>query len=149
MKRALALLILGAAVVCCVAQEKRIQKKDLPAAVQKAADEQTKGAEIKGYTREVERGRTFYEVETKVNGKTRDILFEANGALSVIEEETDIATIPTAAKVAIEKKAAGGKINLVETLTKGRTVTYEAQITPKAGKKFEFQVDATGKEVKE
>ena len=110
---------------------------------------ETKGAEIVGYSKEVEKGKTEYEVETKVNGHTRDLLFDSKGALIVVEEETPIDKIPAAAKAAIEKKAAGGKITIVETLTKGKTVTYEAAITSKSGKKSEYQVDADGKEIKE
>ncbi len=143
------LMITAALAVPAVAQEKKITKKDLPAAVQKAVDEQTKGAEIVGYTKEVEKGKTEYEVETKVNGHTRDLLFDPAGKLIVAEEETPIDKIPAAAKATIEKKAGDGKITIVETLTKGTTVTYEAVITPKKGKKFEVQVDANGKEVKE
>jgi hypothetical protein len=43
----------------------------------------------------------------------------------------------------------GGKITKVEKITKGETVTYEAAITPKTGKKFEMQVDAKGNPVKD
>ena len=117
--------------------------------MQKAVDEQAKGAEIVGYSKEVEKGKTSYEVETKVNGHTRDLEFDAQGTLLAAEEETSIDSIPAAAKAALEKKAAGGKITKVETITKGKTVTYEAAITSKAGKKSEVQVDAKGAEIKE
>ena len=50
------------------AQEKKIKKSDMPAAVQKTADEQSKGATVKGYSTEVEDGKTIYEVELTVNG---------------------------------------------------------------------------------
>ena len=119
------------------AADKKIEKKDLPPAVQKAADEQTKGAEIVGYGTEMENGKASYEVETKVNGHARDLEFDAKGTLLVVEEETTLDSVPAAAKAEIEKKAAGGKITKVETVTKGKAVTYEAQVTSKAGKKFE------------
>jgi uncharacterized membrane protein YkoI len=131
------------------AADKKIEKRDLPAAVQKAVDEQAKGAEIVGYSKEVEKGKTSYEVATKVSGHGRDLVFDSKGALLAAEEETPIDSIPAAAKAALEKKAAGGKITVVETITKGKVVTYEAQITSKAGKKSEYQVDAKGAEVKE
>jgi uncharacterized membrane protein YkoI len=119
------------------AADKKIEKKDLPAAVQKAADEQVKGAEVVGYSKEVENGKTSYEVETKVGGHARDLEFDAKGTLLVVEEETPLDSIPAAAKAEIEKKAAGGTITKVETVTKGKMVSYEAQVKSKAGKKFE------------
>ena len=50
---------------------------------------------------------TQYEVETMLNGKHRDFNVDAKGKLVVVEEEVDIASIPAAAKAAIEKKVAG------------------------------------------
>ncbi len=52
----LCILVLGFAAALS-AQEKRIKKADLPSAVQKAADEQSKGAAIRGYTSETEEGK--------------------------------------------------------------------------------------------
>jgi hypothetical protein len=62
-----------------IASEKAVKLKDLPPAVQKAVQEQTKGAELKGLAKEVEKGKTFYEAETMVNGRTRDLLFDDAG----------------------------------------------------------------------
>ena len=49
-----------------VAQETKVAKKDLPAPVQKAVDEQAKGAVVLGFTKEVEDGKTEYEAELRV-----------------------------------------------------------------------------------
>ena len=122
--------------------------KDLPAAVQNAVKKQTGGAQFRGFAQEVEKGKTFYEAETIVNGKSRDILFDGNGALVEVEEETTLDSIPAAAKGALEKAAAGGKITKVETVTAGSKVKYEAAIT-KGRKKSEFAVGADGSVVKE
>jgi uncharacterized membrane protein YkoI len=116
---------------------------DLPTAVQAAVKEQTKNATLVGLAKEVEKGKTLYEAETKVNGKTRDISFDSAGKIVSVEEEVDISSIPAAARAAIEKKAAGAKIKLVETVTEGGTVRYEAAIE-KAGKTTEYTVNADG-----
>jgi uncharacterized membrane protein YkoI len=142
----LAIAALGGA---ATAAEKKLQMKDLPAAVQKTVQEQTKGAEIKGLSTETENGKTTYEVETMVKGKHRDFLVDAKGAVTEVEEETAIESIPAAAKVAIEKKAAGGKIGMVETMTRGGATFYEAAYTSKAGKKLEVLVKPDGAEVKD
>jgi len=136
-------IAIAAAAGLSAAVEKRVQKKDLPTAVQSAIPQQTKGGEIKGYTTEVEDGKTFYEVETVLNGKTRDLLFDAAGALVEVEEETTLNGIPAAARTAIEKHAAGGRIKKVEMVTKGESVTYEAAIV-RSGKTHEVAVKADG-----
>jgi hypothetical protein len=120
-----------------------VKMKDLPPAVQKAIEEQTRGAQIKGLSKEGEKGKTTYEVETIVNGKTRDITLDATGALVSVEEPVSIDAIPVAAKAAIMKLAAGGTIKSVESVTKGQTVTYEA-IIAKGLKKSEVVVGADG-----
>jgi hypothetical protein len=117
--------------------------------VQKTVQEQTKGAEIKGLSKETERGVTSYEVETMVNGKHRDFLVSPQGAITEVEDETSIDSIPVAARAAIEKKAAGGKIGMVETMTRGSATYYEAGYTSKDGKKHEVLVKPDGTEVKD
>jgi uncharacterized membrane protein YkoI len=129
--------------------EKRIQAKDLPPAVQKAVQEETKGATIKGYAKEVEAGKTMYEVETTVNGHSRDLLFDTSGRLVEVEEATTLDVVPAAVKTALEAR---GKVLTVETVTKGTVtkgtiVTYEA-VVQKNGKKSEVAVDAAGKSIK-
>jgi uncharacterized membrane protein YkoI len=126
-----------------IAGETSVKVKDLPPAVQKTVGEQTKGAQIKGLSKEVEKGKTMYEVETMVNGKSRDLLIDANGTLVSEEEPVAIDTIPAAAKAAIEKLAGGGKIKSVESVTKNQTVSYEAVIV-KGLKKSEVVVRADG-----
>jgi hypothetical protein len=129
---------------------KSLQVKDLPAAVQKTVQDTLKGAEIKNISKEVEKGVTQYEVETMLNGKHRDFNVDAKGKLIVVEEEVDIAGIPAAARTAIQKKAAGGKLGMVESVSKGDGVTlYEAAYTTKAGKKSAVLVKADGTETKD
>ena len=144
----LCLIVTGALASLGMAAETKVQMKNLPAAVQKAVQEQTAGAEIKGLSKETEKGKTVYEVETMMNGKSRDVTFDAKGAVIEIEEQTALDSIPAAAKAAIEKKTAGGKIKIVETVTRGSVVVYEAAYS-KAGRSHEFQVRADGTETKD
>ena len=106
---------------------------------------ETKGAKIKGYNRETEKGKTFYEVETMLNGQSRDLLFDATGVLVEVEEEIALNSIPSAAKSAIERRVADGKVNKVERVTKGQSVSYEAEITSKSGKSSEVAVKPDGR----
>src|SRR5579872_7449583 len=116
--------------------------KDLPPAVQKAAREHTKNATLVGMTKEVEGGKTLYEVETKVNGKSCDVLLDQNGGLVETEEEVDLNSLPVSAKEAILQKLAGRKLKKVEAVTQGSSVSYEVSYAGKLGKTSEFAVSA-------
>lgn len=138
-------LVLTAAMVLAsgfglLAAEKKVQLKDLPPAVQKAIQEQTKGATVSAYIEERDNGKVSYEVETKLNGRTRDLLFDAAGGLIEVEEEVAPDTLPAAVQTALKTR---GKVLKVEAVTKGSVVTYEAEIE-KNGKKSEVVVDARG-----
>lgn len=127
--------------------EKKVKMKDLPKAVQKTVQEQSKGATISGLSKEVERGKTYYEVELKVNGHGRDILIDPAGAVVEVEEEVAMASLPPAVKTAIEAKAGKGKVVKVESVTKNNAiVAYEAQVNT-AGKKSEIKVGPEGKSI--
>jgi hypothetical protein len=85
-----------------------------------------------------------------LNGKHRDFNVDAKGKLLVVEEEIDLASVPPAAKAAIEKKVAGGKLGTVESVDKGDgAILYEAAYTTKAGKKGSILVKADGAETKD
>lgn len=128
-----------------LAQEKKIQRTELPPAVEKTVVAQTQGATIKGFSQEKENGQTNYEVETTVNGHSKDITIDASGALVEIEEQVELDSLPSAVKAALQAKAASGKILKVESLTKhGKVVAYEAKVLT-AGKKKEIQVGPDGK----
>jgi len=143
-----ATIALGALVTGTVlAAQKKIKIQDLPPTVQQTVKEQTRNATLVGLMKEVENGKTVFELETKVNGRGRDLMIDGSGAVLSVEEEVTLDSIPAAARAAIEKQAAGGKITKVETLTKGKTVTYEAAVVRK-GKTSEIAVAADGSAVK-
>jgi uncharacterized membrane protein YkoI len=128
-----------------ISQEKKVQKSDLPTAVQKTVDEQSKGATVCGFSTEMENGKMNYEAQLTVNGKTRDISMNANGVITEIEDQVDFASLSDAVQVGLKKKAGAGKILKVESLTKkDKLVAYEA-VVETAGKKKEVQVGPDGK----
>ncbi len=127
-----------------ISADQKVKLEDLPPAVQKAVKEQTANVTLVGLSKEVEKGKTMYEIETKVNGKGRDLLLDNAGAVVEVEQEVDLSGIPVPAKLAIEKRAAGGTIKKVESVTHGATVSYEAAVRTKAGKDVEVAVNADG-----
>jgi uncharacterized membrane protein YkoI len=119
--------------------------KDLPPAVQKTVQEQTKGAEIKSISKETEDGKTHYEIETMLNGKHRDLSIDTKGALIEVEDEIAIGSEPAIVHAVFAKKATGGRIVTVETVTSGGAlVAYEAEYLDKNGRKREVRVKPDG-----
>ena len=131
------------ATVALYSSETRVQMKDLPEAVQRTVKEQTKTAKLRGLAKEIEDGKTFYEAETTLNGKSRDILIDTTGAVVEVEDAVSLNSLPEAARKAIQAKAGSGKILTVESVTKGSVVSYEA-VVQKNGKKSEVAVNADG-----
>jgi uncharacterized membrane protein YkoI len=147
MKRIITVGMALAALAFCA--DKKLALKDLPPAVQKTIQDEAKGAEIKNIGKETEHGMAQYEVETMLNGKHRDFNVDTKGTLMLVEEETTIDSIPAAAKAAILKKVADGKLGMVELFKRGGETMYEAAYTAKNGKKHEVLVKADGTETKD
>jgi hypothetical protein len=129
------------------AEEKTIQRSELPPAVEKALQQQLQGATIKDFTTEQEDGKVVYEAELVVQGHSKDILFDANGQVQEIEEEVAFETLPTEVKASLTTWSKGGKIAKVESLTKrDKLVAYEA-VVERNGKRSEIQVGPKGKKL--
>ena len=125
--------------------ERRVKLKDLPQAVQKTVREQSRGAIVKGFSKEVEHGQTYYEVEMKVNGHGKDVLIDPTGQVVEIEEEVALSDLPPDVRAGIAQHAGKGKILKVESITKGNTVVMYEAVVRKAGKRSEIKVGPDGK----
>ena len=135
------LAVLGSAMT----QEKKIERPDLPAAVEKTVAAQSKGATIRGFSKEMEKGKTTYEVQMTVNGHTKDLAIDESGVVIEVEEQVALEALPTEARIGLQARAGKGRITKVESITKkDRLVAYEAQVDTD-GKKSEVQVGADGK----
>jgi hypothetical protein len=127
------------------AQEKKINRSELPPAVEKTVAAQSAGATIRGFSTEREKGQTLYEVEMTVNGHSKDISMTADGSIVEIEEQVALDSLAPEVKAGLQAKAGKGKILKVETLTKkDKLVAYEAQVETN-GKKSQVQVGPDGK----
>src|SRR6266481_1560569 len=127
-----------------VAQEKKITRAQLPAAVEKTVAQESQGATINGFATEIENGKRLYEVELTVDGHSKDISMDKNGNIVEIEEEVAMDSLPAAVQEGLRKAAGAGTIGKIESLTKrGKLVAYEAHV--KTGtKRSEIQVGPNG-----
>ena len=127
------------------AQEKKLTRSQLPAAVQRAADEQSKGATVHGYTTEKDERQTVYEVEMTLQGRSRDVTIDSTGNVLEIEEQVPFDSLPEAVRSGLKQAAGSGQITNVESLTKrGTLVAYEAHVRT-GQKRSEVQVGPDGK----
>jgi uncharacterized membrane protein YkoI len=142
------LLVVAAAslvVVAAVAQEKKIERSELPPAVEKTVQAQSQGATVRGFSTETQNGKLYYEVSLTVRGHNKDVQMDPDGKVTEIEEEIGKTDLPADVKTGLAAKAGEGKITKVESLTKhDKIVAYEAQVVTR-GKKSEIQVSANGK----
>jgi hypothetical protein len=128
--------------------EVKIARKDLPAPVEQTVREQSKGAVVRGFAREVKSGETFYEVELSVKGIKKDVLLDPTGKVVEVEEQVTLNSLPAVARNEIVKQAGKGKILMVESITKDNVlVGYEAH-KKSASKIFEIKVNPDGTPMK-
>lgn len=124
--------------------EKKIKQKDLPAAVQSAFNKSYPNAKISGAAKEVENGKTYYEIES-VDGKMkRDLLYTPEGAAYEIEETIPASDLPQSVKDALQKQFQEYTITKAEKTVHGTALQYDVVL--KSGKKgYEVSVGPAGK----
>ena len=145
--------ILPAAITLCAlpqlawAQEQTITRAHLPPAVERTVALQSQGATIRGFSKEVEHGRTTYEMELTVAGRSKDVTMDSTGAVIEVEEQVVLDSLAAAVQQAIRAQAGTATIGRVERLTKGdKVVAYEAHVTVN-GKRKEIQVGPNGEKL--
>ena len=111
-----------------LAQEKKIDKKDLPKAVINRFQKSYPKATIKGTSMEKEHGKTYYEIESMDNGLRKDILYTKSGKVAETEETLASNNIPDFVKSPVMKKYPECEINRAEKVSSGKTVSYELVI---------------------
>jgi len=124
--------------------QQEVTVESLPAAMRKSLKEQPRGARILNVSKETENGVVKYELETDVEGRSRNLSFDSAGKVTEIEEQVALDTLPAAARSKIEQQTGKGKVLSIEMVTTtGKPVFYEATIEV-AGKRQEIRVAADG-----
>ena len=129
------------------ADEKRIALKDAPAAVQQAIAAHSQGGTLRGVSTEISGGKRVYEAELVVGGRTKDVTFDAAGAVVSTEDEIPIDQVPAPVRAALVKAAGAGTVKRVEAVTEHGATFYEAEIVT-GGRTSEVTLDAAGRPLK-
>ena len=145
---ALVVIAISVTGLSAAAQESKIAEKDVPAAVIAAFKSAYPTATIKGYAREKENGKTFYEIESKDGDTGRDVLYHADGSVAEIEETVAASDLPAGAQEVIRSKYPGAVVTKAEKTTEktaqGDKVGYEV-IAKQGKKRISLEFDGDGK----
>jgi hypothetical protein len=140
----LALVIVMGFAASSNGQDKPIRKTALPRVVLKTADEQSKGATVRGYATDTEDGKLEYEVQMTVDGHGKDVSIDPSGNVLEVEEQVLVDKLPTEVREGLQKRAGHGRLIRVESIVKrGQLVAYEAQVLD-GSRKSEVQVGPQG-----
>ena len=139
-----ALLGLSMLGVAARAGEEKIPAEKLPSAVKKAVKKKFPEAKIRGAAKEEEDGKTNYEVELTVEGRSVDVAMDAEGKILEIEKEIPVSKLPAAVKKKLAAKYPGAKIEKAEEITRGEDGPTRYEVAIKA----EVLLTAKGKVVK-
>jgi uncharacterized membrane protein YkoI len=129
-----------------LAQEQTVPCNTVPQAVRAAFARAYPKATIRACAKEIEQGRTTYEIASKEGDVGRDVLYQPDGSLIVVEETITINEIPEPVHQAVRAKFPGGSIVRSEKLLRDGTVLYEFRVRHR-GKVTEVQFNPSGDEV--
>lgn len=142
----LALVVLSAAP--SRGDEQKIPPGQVPKAVVDAVKAKLPAAEIKEAMKEVEGGKTTYELTLKDRGDDVDVAVSAEGKVLEIERALDPKNLPKKVKDAVEAKYPKSTVKKAEVLTEfedgEEETSHEVQIVTADGKTLELVVDDEG-----
>ncbi len=127
--------------------DKKITRKEIPAAVLKAFEAQYPHATITGQSIETELGKQLYEIESTDGKVDRDLLYTPSGKVVETEESLPPGKLSEAMKSSLAKEYPDGKIMKAEKVTREAKTSYEIQVQV-GTKTREVTLDASGEVVK-
>ena len=107
------------------AQESKVREKDVPQAVIAAFKAAYPNATVRGYAKEKENGKLFYEIESKDGATIRDVLYNPDGTVAEVEETVAPTDLPAEAQQLIQSKYPKAVVTKAEKTTQGDQVEYE------------------------
>jgi hypothetical protein len=132
------------------AGEAKLSPDQLPKAVLDAAKTKFADAKILGGVKEVEDGKTQFEVSIEKDGQHLVAIYTETGTLTAIEKTITAKELPKPVRQAIKKRYPKSSIKKVEEITKeDKVAAYEALVITADKKTIEAVFDPAGNFVKE
>lgn len=127
-------------------EEQAIKKGEVPHPILAAFEKSYPKAKVKGYSKEMDKGKAVYEIESTEGKMLRDVTYDEGANLVSVEESLPFAKLPQAVKAAVKKEFPKSKAIRCEKIQKGATTEFE--VVMKSGKKQqEIVFDGDGKVV--
>ena len=119
--------------------------ESMPKAAQETAMANMQGAlPMSISTVQVEQGWE-YHVNTRLNGEEHNLVVDDKGKLLAVKDETNLASVPAAVKIAIAREGAALKVVTLEKVTEAGLVSYGAVIQEDSpGKYMRIRLAADG-----
>jgi uncharacterized membrane protein YkoI len=140
----LAVLGFGLTAAASRADEEKVPLDKVPAPVLKAFKAKFPEATIKAAIKEVEDGKTVYEIESTSKGLAIDAVLKPDGEFVNYEKEIKSADLPAKVASAVKAKHPKGKVKKVEEVTEGDKSFYEV-LVEEGDKSTEVSVGKDGK----
>jgi hypothetical protein len=142
---ALSLVLLAAFGVSARADDEKIALDKLPKAVLKSINAKFPGAKLEEASKEVEDGKTTYEVEFTFKDGEYTVSVKADGTIEEIEREVAIKDLPVAVLAALKAKYPKATLDEAEEVTAGAKVTYEVLVKLKGKKDRQVVLNPKGR----
>lgn len=147
--KAAALFLVGTLAFTARADEEKISLDKVPAKVMKAVKAKFAGAEATGAAKEVDNGKTTYEVMIKHRDAKIDVSVSEAGEITGYEKAMEVGDLPKAVTAAARKKYPNAKITAAEEIFKDDKSNFEVEVTVKGRKPFEMIISEKGKIVED
>jgi uncharacterized membrane protein YkoI len=151
-----AITLLGLLVVAGLtrADEEKVPLDKVPKAVLDAVKAKFEGAKLVSAEKEVEEGKTVYDIAITHNSDKFEVEVSAEGVVLGYEKAIAVKDLPKAVSEAVEAKWPGSTLKGTESVYKvkdgeDKLESYEIQVEAADKKKFEVLVAPDGKITKE
>jgi len=157
-----ALCFVASRVSAAEEDEVKMKLAACPAAVQKTLKREAGGAKISEVDKELEDGKTIYEVDVKIDGKNYEVTVAEDGTLlekvldedgkeeqedraaeQVEEEKIKLSDCPVAVQKTLKREATGEAIETVDKETDDGKTVYEVDVKI-GGRNYEIKVAPDG-----
>ena len=130
------------------ADEEKVALEKVPKAVVDAVKARFPGAVIKESVKEVEDGKTSYELGITYKGHSIDVVSKPDGTILAVETVIEAADLPAAVSKTVKDKYPKATIKKAETIEADGKLNYEVILEVSAGKEVEVVLDKSGKILK-
>lgn len=147
-KSVVSMMMVGALAIVSAADEVKVPLDKVPGKVIDAIKAKFPSAELTGAEKDVEDGKTTYEVALTYKESKYEVGVTEEGKIIEVEKTIPVADLPKAVTAAVNKKYPEGKLKSAEEITADEKINYEVVVV-NGDKTLEMLIDPKGKVLKD